>query len=250
MKKGKEKILNLIMPIVSVAIIFLVWTIASLRIGSEYILPSIKQTAIEFFKLFKSGEFYISLGYTAIRSIIAFVFSFALAFVLVVLSKKVKYAKGLIKPLVGIMRALPTIAIVLLLLFWTTSNIAPIVVTTIVVAPTLYTHIESAFFTLDKNIAEAGRVDGADEKAVFCKIELPQILPSIYTGIGSGISLNFKLMVAAEVISQTAKSIGFILNTSKVYFEVAKMLALVCVVVILCIIIESIFNHLARKAKI
>ena len=167
-----------------------------------------------------------------------------------ILSKKVKYAKGLIKPLVAIMRALPTIAIVLLLLFWTTSNIAPIVVTTIVVAPTLYTHIESAFFTLDKNIAEAGRVDGADEKAVFCKIELPQILPSIYTGIGSGISLNFKLMVAAEVISQTAKSIGFILNTSKVYFEVAKMLALVCVVVILCIIIESIFNHLARKAKI
>jgi NitT/TauT family transport system permease protein len=114
--------------------------------------------------------------------------------------------------------------------------------------PTLYTHIDSALFSLDKTVAEAGRVDGANEKAVFKLIELPQIAPAIYSGVGSGISLNLKLMVAAEVIAQTAKSIGYLLNTSKVYFEVAQMLAIVCFVVILGVIIESIFNRLSKKS--
>ena len=147
------------------------------------------------------------------------------------------------------MRALPTIAVVLLLLFWTNSKIAPIIVTMLVVLPTTYTHIESAFFALDKTVLEAGRVDGANEKNVFLKIELPQILPSIYSAVGSGISLNFKLMVAAEVISQTANSLGYMLNTSKVYFEIANMLAIVCFAVIFGLIVEIVFSRLSKKSS-
>ena len=249
MKDNKIRILNLIMPIISVAMIFLIWAIAAAKVDSEYILPSIRQTAVEFVQLLKSKQFYISLTFTVFRSLIAFVVSFTIAFVLSILSNKVRYAKGVITPIISIMRALPTIAIVLLLLFWTNSKVAPVIVTLIVVLPTLYTHLESALFSLDKTVSEAGRVDGADEKAVFLTIELPQILPAIYSGIGSGISLNFKLMVAAEVISQTAKSMGYMLNVSKVYFEIAEMLALVCFIVILGVIVECFFGFLAKKSS-
>ena len=83
---------------------------------------------------------------------------------------------------------------------------------------------------------------------VTVSVELPQMLPAIYTAIGSGISLNFKLMVAAEVIAQTAYSIGYMLNTAKVYFEIAQMLALVCFAVIFGIIVEAIFNMLSKKS--
>ncbi len=247
MKNKKEKSLNLILPLISVIAILLLWAVASVSIDNEYILPSIQKTAKEFFALFNSKEFYLSLWLTVIRSFIAFALSFILALIFAICANKIKYFKALISPLISIMRALPTIAIVLLLLFWTNSKVAPIVVTAIVVLPTSYTHIESALFSLDKTISEAGRVDGADEKSVFLTIELPQIFPSIYSGIGSGLSLNLKLMVAAEVIAQTAKSIGYLLNTSKVYFEIAEMLAIVCFVIALGVIIESVFNYLSKK---
>ena len=246
--KNKEKLLNLIIPLVSVGVILLVWAVAAFKIDSEYILPSVTQTAEEFFALLKSKEFYVSLFLTLFRSFVAFTVSFVLAFGFAILANKIKYFRSIISPIISIMRALPTIAIVLLLLFWTNSKVAPIIVTAIVVLPTLYTHIDSALFSLDKTVAEAGRVDGANEKAVFKLIELPQIAPAIYSGVGSGISLNLKLMVAAEVIAQTAKSIGYLLNTSKVYFEVAQMLAIVCFVVILGVIIESVFNRLSKKS--
>ncbi|MBQ3219888.1 MAG: ABC transporter permease subunit [Clostridia bacterium] len=248
MKKKNERILNLILPIVTVVALILTWAVASYKVDSEYILPSISKTLAEFFDLFKSKEFYYSFILTLLRSLIAFFVSFILAFAFAVLSVKLKVLKNAILTLMSILRALPTIAIVLLLLFWTNSRVAPVIVTMLVVLPTLYTHIDSAFFSLDKTVIEAGRVDGADEKNLFFKIELPQILPSIYSGIGSGISLNFKLMVAAEVISQTANSIGYMLNTSKVYFEVARMLAIVCFAVIFGVVIEAVFNALSKRA--
>lgn len=248
MKDKNSKILNLILPFVSIFALILLWGVASKDIENEFILPSIKSTAESFLALFSNKEFYIAVFSTLLRSLSAFSISFVLGFLLAVISVKNSAVKSVISPIVSITRALPTIAIVLLLLLWTNSNVAPIIVTLLVVFPTVYTHIENAFFSLDKTVSEAGRVDGANEFSVFSKIEIPQAMPSILTAIGSGISLNFKLMVAAEVISQTACSLGYMLNISKVYFETAQMLALVCVTVLFGVIIEAVFNFLSKKA--
>ena len=244
-----NKWINRILPLLTVAFVVVVWAIAAKKIDSEYILPSVNSTIEEFVALFSNGEFYRAFFNTLLRSLIAFVFSFLFAFTLAVASVKIKYVRSAVSPLISIMRALPTIAVVLLLLFWTNSKIAPVIVTTLVVLPTSYTQIDGAFLSLDKTVVEAGRVDGANEFQVFAKIELPLLLPAVFRCVGSGISLNFKLMVAAEVISQTAYSLGYLLNTSKVYFETATMLALVLAAVVFGVLIEAIFNGLSKKAS-
>ena len=246
--KKREKILNSILPLVAVFCIIVIWAVASKVIDSEYILPSVNQTLEEVFALFCKSEFYLSFLLTLLRSVISFVISFGLSFVLAFLAVKRKYAERVILPIISLIRAMPTIAVVLLLLFWTNSKIAPVIVTMMVVFPTTYTHIKSALETVDSTSVEAGMVDGADKKQVFLRIELPQILPAVLSAIGSGISLNFKLMVAAEVIAQTANSLGYLLNTAKVYFEIAEMIALVCVAVAFGILIEFVFNKLSKKS--
>jgi NitT/TauT family transport system permease protein len=250
MKDNKRLILNLILPVITVACLIAVWAVASYVVNSEYVLPSVGQTVEEFFALFSRAEFYSAFSFTLLRSLIAFAVAFALGFSFAVLSFKFSYFKKAVQPLIAVVRALPTIAIVLLLLFWTNSKIAPVVVTTLVVFPTVYTQIISALTSLDKTVTEAGRVDGASEAQVLSRVELPQVAPALCDTIGSGISLNFKLMVAAEVIAQTANSIGFMLNVSKVHFEIAQMLALVCVAVIFGVIIEMVFNRLSTRASL
>ena len=101
---------------------------------------------------------------------------------------------------------------------------------------------------MDKITVDAGLVDGASRFRAFTEIELPQTIPNILTAIGGGISLNFKLMVAAEVLAATANSLGYLLNTSKVYFEIANMIAVVVVAVAIGVIIELLFNFLSKKA--
>lgn len=247
--KKLNRALNVILPLLPITFIIVLWVISARSVDNDILLPTVKQTLYALADLFTQKQFYVSLLGTILRSLIAFLISFILAFILAVLTVKNKAIRKVVEPIIKIMRALPTIAIILLLLLWTNSLVAPVVVTTLVVMPTSYTHLESAFSALDKTVSEAGRVDGAGEFSVFTRVELPQTLPSVFSSIGSGISLNFKLMVAAEVLAQTARSIGYMLNVSKVYFETAEMVALVIIAVLFGVIVESIFNFIAKKTE-
>lgn len=248
MTKKRNKILNLILPLVTIVAIFILWLAAAAVVNNRYLLPSITETFKALLSLFGEKSFYVALGGTLLRSLVAFIISFSLAFILAVIVAIINYAERIIAPVISILRALPTIAVVLLLLFWTNSKVAPVVVTLLVVLPTCYTHVKSAFDSVDNVTFEAALVDGADKKQGFLKIKIPQALPAIYGAMGSGLSLNLKLMVAAEVLSATANSLGYLLNTSKVYFEIATMIALVVVAVVIGCVIEGTFNYLSKRS--
>ena len=80
------------------------------------------------------------------------------------------------------------------------------------------------------------------------KVVIPEIAPEFIRAAGAGLSLNIKLMVAAEVLSQTANSMGYLLNTAKIYFEISTMIALVLFTVAVGLIVESVFRFLSKKA--
>ena len=245
--KKINKLLNLILPILTIVFLLIVWQGVAKAYNNEYIVPTIKNTLNELGLLFGEKKFYIALSQTLIRSIIAFLLSFLISFVLAYLASKRLWAEKLILPIISITRTLPTIAIAWLLLFWTNNQIAPVVITMLVVLPTSYTQIKGALEFINKNTLEAGRVDGAGFISLFFKIELPQIAPEIYSVIGSGLALNFKLMVAAEVLSATLKSLGNMINLASP-FEVARTLALTLVVLIIGLIVEFLFNKLSKKS--
>lgn len=244
----KDKLINLILPLITIGVILVTWSVMALIVDSEYILPSVSDTFSALMSLFKDENFYLAFFLTLIRSLIAFIVSFIVSLVCAFLAYKTKRMERVILTVMSVLRALPTVAIVLLLLFWTNSQVAPVVVTMLVVLPTTYTHLHSAFCSIDKRVVEASMVDGANSKQTLLKIELPQIAPSIYSAIGSGISLNFKLMVAAEVLSATVKSLGNMLNGAKYSFDIALMLAMVITTVVFGIVIETVFNKISKKS--
>ena len=191
---------------------------------------------------------YYLLRSTFLRCLIAFTCSFIIAFSLAVLARNLKYAKQVVKPVIAVMRALPTIAVVLLLLFWTNSYVAPVIVTMLVILPTLYSEVTNSLFAIDEKEIEMCNFFGVSKKEVLLKVQLPQILPPLLQTVGAGLSLNLKLMVAAEVLSATARSIGTMLNIAKYNVEISQMIALVLVTVVLGLIIEWIFSLLSKKA--
>ena len=248
MKDKKVKILNLILPIASILAIIVVWIVAYYAVGNDSIMPSFSETLVTFFSLFAKGEFYLALGGTLLRTVISFVVSFVLAFGLALLSYKVWWVKKVLSPIVSIVRVLPTIAVVLLLLVWTNSFIAPIIVALLVVFPTTYTGVESVLSSIDEKQLEMCKVFGVDEKTVLKKVKIPQILPSTINIAGTALSLTLKLMVAAEVLSYTTDSIGNYLQLAKLYDNTVIMMALVLVTVVIGVVIEMVFSLISKKA--
>lgn len=244
---NKDKILNFLLPVITVGCILVLWSVSASVIDNEFLLPNLKLTFNSLINLFLSGEFYLAFLYTLLRSLVAFLVSFLIATVFALIGNANALAKRVIKILISITRALPTIAVVLLLLFWTNSQIAPVIVTMLVVLPTVYTNVDNALNEIDYEQLQMCKLFNVDNKTVLKKVTIPQIAPSMVNAIGSGLSLNLKLMVAAEVLSQTAKSLGYMLNTSKVYFEISTMIAIVLVTVIVGIIIENAFSKLSVR---
>ncbi len=245
--KKLNKLLNLILPMFTILFLLVVWSMVAKAYDNEYVVPTVESTLKELVKLFGEKKFYIALGATLLRSVIAFLLSFLLSFILAYFASKRLWAEKLILPIISITRTLPTLAIAWLILFWTNDKIAPIVITMLVVLPTSYTQIKGALESVNKNTIEAGKVDGAGWGKALFKIELPQIAPDIYNVVGSGLALNLKLMVAAEVLSATIKSLGNMINLA-MPFEVAKTIALTIVVLLLGLIIEFLFNKLSKLA--
>lgn len=56
----------------------------------------------------------------------------------------------------------------------------------------------------------------------------------------SGISLAIKLIVSAEVISQAARSIGMMMQDSRMYLQSDRLIALTLVIVFICILIDGV----------
>lgn len=244
----REKILNAILPITAICCIVVIWAAAAKVVGSEYVLPSVISTFSALIDVLKTQEFYISYSMTFLRSIIAFIISFFAAFVLGLAAKKHKKFESFISPVISIIRTLPTIAVVLILLLWTDRFIAPVIVTMLVVFPTLYTFIRNALESVDGESVEMCKLYGVTGKNILLKVQIPQIMPFVFSACGTGLSLNLKLMVAAEVLAATGSSLGNMLNLSNQNLETAKMLALVLITVITGLIIEKVFKVISQKA--
>ncbi len=247
MKKGK-RVLSIALPILSVCLIAVLWGVAAFFTDDGLVIPKISETFFALFELLKSADFYGALFSTLLRSLVAFTVSYALAFLTALLSYKSENAKKFLSPLITIVRTLPTVAVVLLLVLWTDSKIAPIVVTTLVVFPMMHGELSVALFGIDKDALTMCRVYGVSKKDRFFKVILSGIAPHMILSVGTGFTLNLKLMVAAEVLASTARSLGYLLNTSKIYFETATMTAIVLVTLLIGLLVDGVFTILSKKA--
>ncbi len=248
MKLNKcNKILNLILPIATILALVLVWLIGALIVQEAIVLPTPQDTFVRMMELLGEGEFWQNLMGTILRSFVAFVLSFVIGSLLALCVNFYKISRPIIKILVSILRAMPTIAVILLLLLWTNSKVASVIVTMLVVLPTIFSSMLDALSKVDRDIIAMLRLYKVGKKEMLLKYILPIILPTTLRTIGSGLALNIKLIVASEVIAGTAKSIGNMMTEAKIYFETAELFAIVIFMLIISVTIELVFAKIAEK---
>lgn len=244
--KIKKILLNCIYPVAVVAIVLLVWAVAAAAMDVSFILPKPVETFREFFAYLKSSEFWTALGLSLWRSFYAFLISFVIALVFAVLSAVSGIARRLISPFMSILRALPTIAIILTLIIWLSRSNAPVAVAIVVICPTLYSAFFAAISGVDKKLVQMSRVYRVSRKDMLCKLYLPGMAEGLFEGSASGFALNIKLVVAAEALAQTPQSIGTMMSFAKILYETQKLFALTVAAVLLSVACEQLIRLLGR----
>ena len=176
----------------------------------------------------------------------SFVISFIFGVSFSVLSALSKIFKGLVRPVIVVLRTLPALAVMLIILVWTNAAIAPMIVTVMMLFPVIYSQAEAAIDGIDGDIIQMAVVYKIPVKERFTKIYLPQITPDLFVQVGADISLGLKVMISAEVLSNTFGSLGGLMQDARFYTDMPRLAALTLAAVFAGLIIDVSFSQFKR----
>lgn len=222
----------------SLALFVTAWYVAAQIVDIEIILPSPSACLRQLAALLSTKVFWTAVGGTLGRSTLSFAFSMGAALILAALSAFLKPVARLLSPLVIITRAMPTMSVILLSLIWFTSQITPLFISFLIIFPTLFTSFYSSFSNIDLGLTQMAKVYKVGRLQTLTKLYLPSIYPSFFDAVRAAVSLNVKLVIAAEVLAYTKDSMGVMMQFSKAYLETASLFAWTIAAIALSYLLE------------
>ncbi|MGM9972237.1 MAG: ABC transporter permease [Anaeroplasmataceae bacterium] len=246
----KKTILNITYPLIVVLSIILIWFISSLIVDVELILPSPIKAIKELFNYLGSLSLYKALLMSILRMLCAFVLSYAIAFILALLSYKYEIGRKIISPLISIIRGIPTMAIILILIIWMNPSTTPIVVTFIVLMPVIYSNIIASLSMISTDILEMAKIYNVSKKNIITKIYIPTIKLPLTIGAAGSLNLGLKLVIAAEALSGARYSIGKMMQYEKIWLETSRLFALAILCIIVGSIMEAMVKYIGRRLSV
>lgn len=245
----KGHITKIAYTVLGAALIVAVWWIAAALYDKSLIFPTPTDALSELGGVLSSGGFWYSFGMSVLRSLIGFGAACLLALVCAYVGKAVPAVKYVLSPVIGVLRSVPTMSVILLLVLWTGGEQTPIYVAGLVIFPVLYSGIDAALCSVSRELEETARLYAPNRTYRFFKVYLPMSLPAFLRVAGGAASLSLKLTVAAEVLAQTRDSIGLMMQQTRIYFEIGKLMALTVVVVAAALVIELLVYAVRRAVE-
>ena len=245
-KVAKRLIENVAYPLAALGIVLAVWAICAKVKGKPLVMPMPSVVLARFFALGSEAGFWSSVGATLLRTLICFVNSFAIAILFAALGGLFKPVHRLISPIVSLLRSAPTVAVILILYAFMSSDEMAIAVGFLIAFPIMYSALYSAITSVDKDLLEMAKVYKIKPLEVVRSIYMPTIAPSLFDASKSTLSLTLKVVVAAEILACVSKSIGGKIQTANATFEVEYLFAWTLVAIVFGFVLEGIVSIAKR----
>lgn len=241
-KRVRKTLYNILYVVIVIGVLLGVWAVAALAADSEFVLPDIAQTFDTFGIVFKNPNFWRGLAGTLVRSIVGYAISLALFFVLFWLAVAFDGFAKVIEPIISALRSLPAVAVTLILTLAVGANGTPVVLGVLVIMPIMYSSARARTATVPTELKEVARLCGANRAQTFKALWLPCAAGGLPETLASAFSYNIKAVVGAEILAQTADSLGMLMKLSQQYLQTAMLIALVIIAVVVAVIAETVLR--------
>ncbi len=241
-----------ITAVLFVILLLALWEIiVKVRGTKGYVLPAFSVVVKEFFLLFESSAFYNQLLGSLERIFRALFWSVLLGVILGVFSGINAYIKACLKPIVACVKSIPVMAITLIILLNYGKEKAPSIIGFLMGFPIVYKHVVFGVENIDKKLVEMTKVYKVNRFNRLFKLELPQVLPSLFAGIETAGGLCIKAVISAEILCYTVESLGLAMHIAKSnMFTDTPILFAYCLVAILLSLAFELIIKLIEKAVI
>lgn len=226
-----------------------IWEAATWLTASKLLLPGPADALLALGGLIRTKKFYMDIGWTAARCIIAMALSFAAGIPAAALSYKSDTARSILSLPVGFFKAVPVMAIIIYVILLAQSDRVAVIVCFFMCFPIVYTNILEGLDAMPSEYLEVGNVYGLSRLERAKYIYAPGLLPQMKAAIGLTAGLSWKAVVAAEVLSIPKYSLGYEMINAKYYLETANLFAYIFVIVVMSMAFEKVINSGLRHIE-
>jgi len=203
-----------------------------------------------FFDVFTLNVFFHIL-YSLYRMIIGYLLSVCIGLSFAVIIGMSKYARMAFKPVLSFFISIPTITWVPVLLI-----ITGISEKTIIIAIFLGSFFAIVYNTLDgfdnidQNLIRVGKIFGYNNLKILFKISIPASLNFIIVGLKLGIAYSWRALVGAEMLGATRYGLGFLIFSSRKFYNIKRMLCSLALIGLLGYILNRLLVRFLEQKTI
>ncbi len=244
--KAKRIALNVFYPLLALALALAAWAVWAAVKDMPYLVPMPATVLKRFFSLGGSGEFWIDVLATIGRSVGCFALSFALALLLATLGGLCKPLHRVVSPIVSILRAAPTVAVIFILYAFMAKDSMSVVVGFLIAFPALYSSFYSAIEGVDRDLLDMAKLYKVRARDRVLSIYLPSIAPTLFDSSRSTLSLTLKVVIAAEILTSIPKSMGRNIQFAYASFDISALFAWTLIAIVFSFVLEAAVGGLKK----
>ena len=216
-----------------------IWQIFSMRINRRIFLPSPIEVGKALIQIGKTGEFYAAAGNSLVHVLSGFLLAVTVGSLLAVLSYQNQWLRIFIQVPVKLIQATPVASFTILALVWISSKHLSILVSFLMVLPTITINVERGLLETKQELLEMAQVYQMPLMRRIRYIYLPSVMPYFLSACSIGVGMSWKSGIAAEVIGISKHSIGNQLYQAKLYLMTPELFAWTFAVIGISILMEQ-----------
>ncbi|HLZ21074.1 MAG TPA: ABC transporter permease [Ktedonobacterales bacterium] len=202
------------------ALVVVAWQLTtSAGAVNAYLLPAPADVLRSFWQSITDGLLWSYAQTTIIESVAGFILGTAVALPMGYAVARSRTLARVLEPYIAASQAMPAVALAPLLVLWFGYGTLPVAVlcALIVFFPTVVTTV-LGLRTLDNDVLDAARVDGASRWSMLLHIEAPLALPSVLAGTRASLTYSITGAVVGEFVIGD-QGLGGLLNVARGNFD-------------------------------
>jgi NitT/TauT family transport system permease protein len=250
--KATQRAFTIVPPFVLGAILLFAWY-ASTTYGhvSSLILPAPADVFSSLADGIQSGLYWSNTLITVQESVLGFLLALAIALPIGYGVAKSRFLASLLQPYLAAGQAIPAIVISQFLFIWLGNGVLPVmVICMLVVVFPLIVNTVFGVQSIDRELLDAARLEGAAGLSLLSYIEFPLALPAILAAVRTCLTLSITGAIVGEFFLSPDRGLGALVQIASHQYNMPFMFATIIILALLAAIYYSATWLLVKVAEV
>ena len=244
-RKGVKPAVGFLVPVV---LLVAWWAVTAAEVFTAVQLPPPAAVFEAAIGLIQRGDLWSHVGISVQRVLIGFGIGAVLGMIFGAILGLSRWADALLTPLLGALRAVPSLAWVPLLILWMQiGEDSKVTLIAIGAFFPVFTTLYAGLQHVDPHLVEAGRAFGYKGFRLFKTVQLPAVVPSIFSGLRLALAQAWLFLVAAELIA-SSMGLGFLLTDSQNNGRTDRLILAIILLAVLGKITDTLLGLAEKRA--